>query len=165
MPKKKQSTTSSKKRAGRANASRATKHAPGLAIIAADFNKPIVHPMIEQAKKTAAQLGCTVTVVVTVPGSFEIPLVLDAVLQRDDVDIAVALGYIEKGQTLHGEVMGHVVYRALLDLQLMYGKPVGLGIIGPGATLDQAQVRNVSYGEAAVAAAVKSLVCMQEAQG
>lgn len=137
--------------------------APRIAIIAADFNKDIVLPMIEQAKKTAAQLGCDVTVTISVPGSFEIPLVLDSALQRKDVDCAVALGYIERGQTLHGEVMGHVVYRSIIDLQLMYGKPVGLGIIGPGATLEQAQTRNVSYGEAAVAAAVRSLVCLEEA--
>lgn len=136
---------------------------PRIAIIAADFNKTIVHPMIEQAKKTAAELGCEVTLTIGVPGSFEIPLVLDSVLQRDDVDCAVALGYIERGQTLHGEVMGHVVYRAIVDLQLAYGKPVGLGIIGPGATLEQAQARNVSYGEAAVAAAVRSLACLEEA--
>lgn len=136
---------------------------PRLAIIAADFNKAIVHPMIDAAKKAAEQLGVDVAMVITVPGSFEIPLVLDTVLQRKDVDCAVALGYIEKGQTLHGETMGHVVYRSIIDLQLMYGKPVGLGIIGPGATLEQAQVRNVSYGESAVAAAVRSLACVEEA--
>lgn len=135
-----------------------------IAIIAADFNKTIVTPMVESAKKTAKNLGCTADIVISVPGSFEVPLVLDAVLQRADVDCAAVLGYIEKGQTLHGEVMGHVVYKAIIDLELTYGKPVGLGIIGPGATLEQAQQRNVSYGEAAVAAAVRSLACLEEAQ-
>ncbi len=137
---------------------------PRLAIIAADFNKAIVHPMIESAKKTAKDLGCTCDVVISVPGSFEIPLILDSVLQRRDIDAVAVLGYIERGETLHGEVMGHVVYRAITDLTLIYGKPVGLGIIGPGATLEQAQKRNVSYGEAAVAAAVRSLACLEEAQ-
>jgi len=135
-----------------------------IAIIAADFNKTIVGPMVESAKATAAKLGVDCEIVISVPGSFEIPLVLDAVLQRDDVDAAAVLGYIEKGQTLHGEVMGHVVYKAVMDLELTYGKPVGLGIIGPGATLEQAETRNVSYGEAAVAAAVRSLACLEEAQ-
>ncbi len=135
-----------------------------LAIIAADFNKAIVTPMIESAMKTAIELGCSVDLVLSVPGSFEIPIVLDTVLQRKTVDAAVVLGYIEKGQTLHGEVMGHVVYKAILDLQLMYGKPVGFGIIGPGATLDQAKKRNKAYGEAAVAAAVRTLACLDEAQ-
>ncbi len=136
-----------------------------VAIIAADFNEAIVHPMIEKATATATRLGCSVDVVISVPGSFEIPLVLDAVLQRDDVDCAVALGYIEKGETLHGEVMGHVVYDSIIQLQLTYGKPVGLGIIGPGATLEQAKKRNLAYGEAAVEAAIRTLVCVEDAQG
>lgn len=134
-----------------------------LAIIAADFNESIVHPMVEGAKKTAAGLGCSTDVVISVPGAMEIPLVLDGVLQRSDVDAAVVLGYIERGETLHGEVMGHVVFEAVINLQLMYGKPVGMGIIGPGATLDQAKKRNVSYGEAAVEAAVRTLLCVQDA--
>lgn len=155
-----------KKKSTRSAAAKAkTPRGPRIVIIAADFNKAIVHPMIEQAKKTAAQLHCTVTQVITVPGSFEIPLILDAALQRRDVDCVAVLGYIERGETLHGEVMGHVVYRSLIELQLIYGKPVGLGIIGPGATLAQAQKRNVGYGEAAVAAAVRSLACLEEAQG
>lgn len=137
---------------------------PHIALIAADFNKSIVTPMVESAKKTAKNLGCACDLVISVPGAFEIPLVLDAVLQRRDVDAVAVLGYIERGHTLHGEVMGHVVYRAMTDLSLMYGKPVTLGIIGPGATLEQAQERNVAYGEAAVAAAVRSLACLEEAQ-
>lgn len=135
-----------------------------IAIVAADFNEAIVHPMIEKAKERAASLGCAVDVVISVPGCLEIPLVLDAVLQRSDVDCAVALGYIERGETLHGEVMGHVVFRSIVDLQLTYGKPVGLGIIGPGAVLKQAKKRNLSYGDAAVEAAVRTLVCLEDAQ-
>ena len=135
-----------------------------VAIVAADFNEAIVHPMIEEATKTALGLGCAVDIVISVPGAMEIPLVLDAVLQRSDVDCAVALGYIERGETLHGETMGHAVFASLLDLQLAYGKPVGLGIIGPGAVLKQAKKRNLAYGAAAVEAAVRTLVCLEDAQ-
>jgi len=134
-----------------------------LAIIAADFNETIVKPMIDQAISTAVGLGCSIDIVISVPGAMEIPLVLDTVLQRKDVDAAVVLGYIEKGETLHGEVMGHVVFDAIIDLQLMYGKPIGLGIIGPGAVLKQAKKRNVTYAESAVEAAVRTLVCLQDA--
>ena len=137
---------------------------PVIAVISADFNKAIVGPMTDAALLTLKALGCAIGPVISVPGCVEIPLILDAVLQRREVDAVVALGYIEKGETLHGEVMGHVVYAAMTDLSLMYGKPVGLGIIGPGATLDQAKKRNVAYGKAAVEAAVKSLRCLEQAQ-
>lgn len=135
-----------------------------IAIVAADFNEAIVQPMIDKALETLKEFECAVDIVLSVPGAFELPLVLDAVLQRDDVDAAVALGYIERGETLHGEVMGHVVYKSILDLQLTYGKPVGIGIIGPGAVLKQAKKRNVAYGQAAAEAAVRTLLCLEEAQ-
>lgn len=138
---------------------------PVVAVISADFNKAIVGPMTDAALITVKALGCDIGPVISVPGCIEIPLILDAVLQRREVDAVAVLGYIEKGETLHGEVMGHVVYAAMTDLSLMYGKPVGLGIIGPGATLDQAKKRNVAYGKAAVEAAVKSLGCLEQAQG
>ena len=67
----------------------------------------------------------------------------------------VVLGYIERGETLHGEVMGHVVHAALVQLQLSHRKPIGLGIIGPGATAEQAEARKVSSARAAVHAALR----------
>ena len=62
----------------------------------------------------------------------------------DQHDGLVVLGYIERGETLHGEVMGHVVHTALVQLQLKYRKPVGIGIIGPGATAEQAQAQSAA---------------------
>jgi 6,7-dimethyl-8-ribityllumazine synthase len=125
-----------------------------LAIIAADFNKAIVDPMIAAAEETAASLGATTTVT-RIPGCYEMPIVCNALLESGRVDGIVAIGYIERGETQHGEVMGHVVHDALVRLQLEYRRPVGIGIIGPGATLEQAQVRNVPYARAAVEAALK----------
>lgn len=126
-----------------------------LAIVAADFNKEIVEPMIVEAEKTAVELGYT-TSVTRIPGCYEMPIVCHAVIQRGGLGAVVALGYIEKGYTLHGEVMGHIVQDALVQLQLEYRMPIGIGIIGPGATIEQARERNVSYGRAAVEAAVKT---------
>jgi hypothetical protein len=46
--------------------------------------------------------------------------------------------------------MGHVVRRSLVELQLKVKKPIGLGIIGPGATEEQALVRQSSCAKNAV---------------
>lgn len=72
---------------------------------------------------------------------------------RDDIDAAVVLGIIEKGETKHGFVMGQVVYDAIIKLQLEFMKPIGLGILGPSITPDQIQPRLDSYAVAAVSAA------------
>jgi 6,7-dimethyl-8-ribityllumazine synthase len=49
------------------------------------------------------------------------------------------------------------VHRALLEASLETGKPVGLGIIGPGATKKQAEARKKACARAAVRAVVQSL--------
>jgi 6,7-dimethyl-8-ribityllumazine synthase len=133
-----------------------------ISIIAAEFNRAIIDPMVVAARDEAKQLGIAIDREVRVPGSLEIPLVAAALLARRDVDAVAALGYLEKGETLHGEVIGHVVYRALVELQLAHRKPIGVGIIGPGATLQQAEARHDGFARAAVRAAAASLATLAE---
>ncbi len=128
---------------------------PRCAIVAADFAKAIVDVMIAEATSAAAS-GCELVDTVRVPGAYEIPLVADALLSRTDVDFLIVLGFIERGETQHGEVMGHVVLQSLVDLQRKHGKPIGIGLIGPGATTEQAEKRKVDYARAAVKAALQS---------
>lgn len=128
-----------------------------IVIVVADFHKEIADAMVESAEKAARECGATVQGVVRVPGCFEIPLATKRLLAKRTVDLVVVLGYIEKGETLHGEVMGHVVYHALMQLQLEYAKPIGFGIIGPGATEKQARARMKGTSRAAVLAALSQL--------
>jgi 6,7-dimethyl-8-ribityllumazine synthase len=130
-------------------------------IVAAEFNKPLVDAMIASASDELAQCQMELLQVVRVPGSYELPLSVGAALALPQVALVVVLGYIERGETLHGEVMGHVVHEALLQLSLNHRKPLGLGIIGPGATAEQAEQRKQAYARAAVRAAVASLAALE----
>jgi len=71
---------------------------------------------------------------------------------RESIEGAVVLGIIENGKTQHGVVMGHAVTKSLIDLQLASMKPVGFGIIGPGAKPEQIEERLLPYAENAVLA-------------
>lgn len=126
--------------------------APVYSVLAAEFNRPLVDAMVETATAALAAHGLPLGRVLRVPGAYELPLVAAAELARPEVGGLVVLGYIERGETLHGEVMGHVVGHALMGLQLKERKPIGMGIIGPGATAEQARVRHVKSAEAAVQA-------------
>lgn len=120
-----------------------------IAIVAAQFHKEIADVMVESAVKAARECEVTMQSVVRVPGCFEIPLATKRLLAKKTVDAVVVLGFIEKGETLHGEVMGHVVHHALMQLQLIFMKPIGFGIIGPGATEKQARARMKKTAQAA----------------
>jgi 6,7-dimethyl-8-ribityllumazine synthase len=128
-----------------------------LAIVAARFNREVTDRMVDKALARAKEKGVDLASVVRVPGVFEIPLAVQRILERADVDGAVAIGAVIKGETLHDEALMSAVPRALLDVGLRAGKPVGLGITGPGMTDEQAAAR-VDKG----AEAVDAVLAMHE---
>src|SRR3972149_5111921 len=128
-----------------------------LAIVAAQFNAEVTDRMVESALEQAKDRNVRVSTVVRVPGAFEIPLAVQALLRRDDVDAGVAIGAVIKGEPLHDEAIMAAVCPALLELGLRESKPVGLGITGPGVTDEQAMERSRN-----AAPAVGSVVAMYE---
>lgn len=127
-----------------------------IAIVAAEFDADLIDAMIAAARAELDAAGAKLVELVRVAGAYEVPLIAGLLLERRGIDGVVVLGYIERGDTLHGEVMGHVVHQRLVEMQPEYYKPIGIGVIGPGATLDQAEVRKVPYATAAVRAVLKS---------
>lgn len=123
-----------------------------LVVVAADFNREVTDIMVERALARAKERGIRVTSVVRVPGTFEIPWAVSRLLDRADVDGAVAIGAVIKGETLHDEALMAAVPKALIEIGLRTGKPVGLGITGPGMTDDQAMARVDKGGDAVDAA-------------
>lgn len=125
-----------------------------LGVVIGEFHNKLMDRMLEDARVAAETMGSTIDKVVWVPGTYEAPLVVENMLQDPTLDACVVLGYIEKGSTLHGQEMGATFSIIAKQLELEYGKPVGMGIIGPGATAEQAEER-VAYAGNAVRASVR----------
>jgi len=127
-----------------------------LAFVISEFNFDVTMMMLERAREHASFLGAQITHEITVPGVFDMPLAIKALLERDDVDAVVTLGAVIEGETEHDEiVIGHAS-RKMADLATQYGKPVTLGITGPGMSRLQAEAR-IERGKSAVEGAVKML--------
>jgi len=121
-----------------------------IALVCARFHRENVEEMLAVAKARAEDFGIEVVEVIWVPGSLEIPLALKGLILRDDIDGAACLGIIEKGETQHGLVIGQAIVKTILELQLEYDKPIGLGIIGPGAAPEHVEPRLVSHARGAI---------------
>jgi 6,7-dimethyl-8-ribityllumazine synthase len=132
-----------------------------VGIVASEFNYDVTLLMVERAKEEVAFLGATLGPVVKTPGVYDVPLAAKVLLGRPDVDAIVALGAVIEGETQHDEVVMNQAARKLADLAVEYGKPVGLGISGPGETRLQAQDRIENAGNA-VRAAVKMVRRLRE---
>ena len=123
-----------------------------IAIVCTSFHHIGISLMLDWASDEARKQELTIEEVVWVPGAMEVPLALNRLLARDDIDGAACLGIIEKGQTQHGLAMGQAVIKSIIDLQLAWDKPVGLGIIGPGAEPEHIGPRMEPHARAAIAA-------------
>ncbi len=128
-----------------------------IALVLGSFHRARIELMLDEARAAAGEHGLDIVDEVWVPGSMEKPLALKRLLVRDDVDGAVALGIIERGETAHGLVMGQAVIGAIVDLQLELMKPVGVGILGPEIFPSQIDGRLRSYARNAVAAVAAML--------
>ena len=121
------------------------------------YHREAVERMAATARDRAGELGLEIAAERWVPGALECPLALQRLLGRNDVDGAVLLGIIERGETQHGLAMGQAVVQAVLDLQLATGKPVGMGVIGPGAEPQHIEPRLLPYARKAVEAVAEML--------
>lgn len=125
-----------------------------IGAVVSEFNYDIGMMMLERAKEHAQFLGAEIKQIVKVPGVFDMGLPIKKLLERKDIDGVVALGAVIKGETEHDEIVIQHASRKIADLAIEYGKPVGLGISGPGMTRLQAQDR-IERAKAAVEAVVK----------
>jgi 6,7-dimethyl-8-ribityllumazine synthase len=112
-----------------------------IAIIVSEFNSDITFQMLNKAKDQAQKIKADIRYICFAPGSFDMPLLIEELLKKNDVDAAVTLGAVIKGETSHDGIVAENAARLIADLSLKYGKPIGLGITGPDMTLEQAKDR------------------------
>lgn len=111
--------------------------------------------MLQVARERARDLKLDIVCTSHVPGAHDMPLMVEMLLGRTDVDAVVTLGAIIRGQTKHDEIIAQTVSRALIDISLKHRKPVSLGVTGPGMSERQAHARIRPVAERAVEAVLK----------
>jgi 6,7-dimethyl-8-ribityllumazine synthase len=126
-----------------------------IAIVVSEFNDEITSKMLDVAIEKAKDLKLNIKFTCKVPGVFDMPIVIDSLLKKKEIDAVVTLGAVIKGQTKHDELITNATVRAITELSIKYQKPVTLGITGPGMSDRQAQARIRPVAERAVEAAEK----------
>lgn len=119
-----------------------------------EFNQKVTSRMLLVAQEKAEKLKLKIVYTCKVPGSYDIPIIVNSLLQKKNVDGVVTLGAIIKGQTKHDEIIAQTTANALTELSLKFNKPVSLGITGPGMQERHAYARIRPVAERAVEAIV-----------
>ena len=90
-----------------------------IAIVVSEFNKEITYKMLDLARENAhKQNGVTLRYVCYVSGCYDMPLIINELLKRREVDAVITLGAIIKGETRHDELIANSVAKSFIDLSL-----------------------------------------------
>lgn len=113
-----------------------------LAIVVSEFNRDVTEKMLDVAQEYLKKMTFVkMKFIFWVPGTFDMPLAINELVRREDVDVIVTLGAVIKGETAHDLIVAENAARIIADLTIKYDKPISLGITGPDMTFEQAMDR------------------------
>jgi len=98
-----------------------------VCIIVSNFYPKISKMLIDGAVSKLKENKISNFQIITVPGTFEIPVVVSNLI--DKYDAFVVLGCVIKGQTSHFHYLCSSVINALTNLSIQSKKPIGNGIL------------------------------------
>lgn len=142
-----------------------------IAIVVANFNDFITARLLDGAKAALARHGVRdddVTVV-SVPGSFELPLVAKKLAESKRHDAVISLGAVIRGETDHYEHVAGEAAKGIANAGFASGVPVIFGVLTTD-TLEQAINRaggkqgNNGYGAGLAAIEMANLMRVLDAQ-
>ena len=132
-----------------------------FAIVASQYNAQFTQPLVDNAYRELNLLEPRATVsLVSAPGSFELPLMVQSVAELGRYHSIIALGLIVQGETAHAALIAQSVTKALLDISLAHRVPVIHGVLlvenedqARARCIEQEFNRGVEAARAAVASA------------
>ena len=119
-----------------------------VGLVAARYNQEIVDSLVKGALEALKEMGARAEPVLSVPGSFELPVAAQALADAGDVDAVICLGCVIKGETAHFEHVAEAAARGILDVSLESGVPCVFGVLTT-YTEEQARARADKGREAA----------------
>jgi len=90
--------------------------------VVSEFNDKVTSRMLNIALEKAKFLKLNIKFTCKVPGVFDMPLIVDALLEKKAVDGVVTLGAVIKGKTKHDELIANVTVNRLAKLSLKHKK-------------------------------------------
>lgn len=128
-----------------------------LVILTTTINSETVEQLVAAARAESELQNAEIIDVIKTVGCLDMPVIAQKVLANEQVDGLVVLGAVAKGETKHDELVVNVMTQSITQLSLIHHKPVGFGVIGPGASPDQFKKRTDEYARRAVQAVVRNL--------
>ena len=128
-----------------------------IGIVVAEWNEKITQGLYQGAIEALNICGCTHIIRKDVPGSFELALGAQFLLEYTDVDAVICLGSVIQGETKHFDFVCEGTALGIKDVALKYNKAVIFGVLTDN-NLQQAINRSGGkYGNKGTEAAVTAI--------
>lgn len=96
-----------------------------FALVASEYNSEFVQGLSDHAEKELRTISPNFQVHhLKVPGAFEIPLMVQELAEKKEIDAIIALGVIIEGETQHAALVGATVTHSLQQIALKFHVPV-----------------------------------------
>lgn len=138
-----------------------------IGIVASRFNSFIVDRLYDGAIKTLNSNGINNEAItsVKVPGAFEIPVAVQALLDENEYDAIITLGAIIRGETPHFDFISNECTRGIGQLAIDSGVPVIFGVLtvdNSEQAMDRAGDEESNKGSEAAAAALEMIGVLEK---
>lgn len=102
-----------------------------IAIVRTNYHVEMIDNLESYAKQTLLAAGIQEKNIetFTVPGSWEVPLLVQTAAEAKKFDAIIAFGVIIKGETYHFDLIANEVAKALMQISLDYAVPVAFEIL------------------------------------
>ena len=127
-----------------------------IGVVASQFNSFVVDRLLSGCIQTLEAKDIEINII-RVPGAFEIPVAVQALIKNTSCDAVVALGAIIRGETPHFEYIASECTRGLATIALDLETPVIFGVLTVDTTeqaLDRAGSEESNKGAEAARAAI-----------
>ena len=100
-------------------------------IVVSEWNDKITNGLLEGAIAALKENGVKEENIIVkyMPGSFELALGAQYLLEHLKIDGVIALGSVIQGETKHFDFVCHGVTQCVMDVSLKYNKPVIFGVL------------------------------------
>jgi len=131
-------------------------------IVVAEWNEEITHALAEGAIKTLKKHGAVDKNILLkhVPGSFELTLGAQLMLEETDVDAVIILGCVIQGETRHFDFICTGVTEGITQLNINFSVPVIFGLLtteNQQQAIDRAGGKHGNKGDEAAITAIKMI--------
>lgn len=128
-----------------------------IGIVVAEWNPQITQGLVKGTTQTLEKCGCKEIEIHNVPGSFELSLGAQFLLEYSKIDAVICLGSVVQGETKHFDFVCESTALGIKDVSLKYNKPVIFGVLTDN-TIQQAIDRSGGkHGNKGIEAAITAI--------